>query len=81
MPDILFKKWERYKSKLEISMNQSEIQDVLERLMLYKDFLMKKSDFNDFLNKSEYSKKDCKLIHKIRKKIRKDNVLNTLCRD
>ncbi len=76
MSDIPFKKWERYKSKLEISMTQSEIQSVIERLMLYKDFLLKRSDFNDFLNKSEYSKKDCKLIHKIRKKIRKDNVVN-----
>ncbi len=79
--EIPIKKWEQYKSKLEISMTQTEIHEVMEILMLYQDFSIKRSDIDDFLIKCEYSKKVCKLIHTLRKIIRKDNVINTLCRN
>ncbi len=42
--EISSRKMERYKSKLEINIIESEIHEILEILMLYKDFLIKRSD-------------------------------------
>ncbi len=77
-PEIPFKEWERYKSKLEISMSKTEIDVLLEKLMLYKEFLLKRSDINDFLIERKYSKRVCKLIHTLRKKIRRDDLFTSL---
>ncbi len=79
--EISSRKMERYKSKLEINITESEIHEIFEILMLYKDFLIKRSDIDDFLIRRGYSKEVCKLIHILRKAIRKDNLLNTLCRN
>ncbi len=42
--EISSRKMKRYKSKLEINIIESEIHEILEILMLYKDFLIKRSD-------------------------------------
>ncbi len=73
------RKLERYKSKLEINIIESEIHEIFEILMLYKDFLIKRSDIDDFLIERGYSEEVCNLIQTIRKKIRPDNIINTLC--
>ncbi len=76
--EISSRKLERYKSKLRINITESEIHEIFEILMFYENFLIKRSDIDDFLIKKGYSKEDCKLIKIISKKIRPDNIINTL---